>query len=381
MLPISPEALAALPQATRRPARAEWSNDGGQSWTPAQVGAANVTPDRTAEVRYSASVELVDVPIGRHGINSEATQVRLWQGIGIPRRDIEWIPAGRYVIDRQRQTRLGVSLDLLGREDVIRGAAFPVARTIGPDTARNAAEQLVGEALPGTPIAWRPGVNPDTQLPAFVVDEDRWAALSAGTDSSGTSTGIAAALAGEVWLDARGIVTFGPVPTIADDPVWRVPRGVAMVQPAREQSAESIANVWSVSGDGGDGAPAVGPAHAWDDDPLSLTYAGPDPIGDPLAPQRLGLTHVRVRTKRHASALITSLGQAAEVARAQLADSLGVQSSLSFTNVCNPALEPGDVVLVEIEAGVWERHVIDSCPYDLGGVTQTCATRTTTIRT
>ncbi|WP_262702056.1 MULTISPECIES: phage tail protein [Streptomyces] len=381
MLPISPEALAGLSGVTQRPARAEWSNDGGRTWTPAQIGSGTVTPDRTAEVRYSASVELLDVPLGRGGINTEATQVRLWQGIKVTRRDVEWIPAGRYVIDRQRQTRLGATLELLGREDVIRGAAFPVARTIGPDTARHAAEQLVGEALPDAAIAWRPGVNPDLALPAFVVDEDRWAALSAGTDSAGTSTGIAAALAGEVWLDARGIVTFGPVPTIADDPVWRVPLGVAMVEPVREQSAEGIANVWSVSGDGGDGAPAVGPAHAWDDDPLSLTYAGPDPINDPLAPQRLGLATVRVRTERHSSALITSFGQAAEVARAKLADSLGVQTSLSFTAACNPALEPGDVVLVETESGMWERHVIDSCPFDLGGVTQTCATRTTTRRT
>ncbi|MDX2551322.1 phage tail protein [Streptomyces stelliscabiei] len=380
MLRISAAALAALGQATARPVRAEWSNDGGQTWTPARFGSGGVTPDRTAEVRYSAAVELLDAPRGRHGINSVATEVRLFQGIGVPRRDVEWIPAGRYSIDRLRRTRLGVSLDLLGREDIIRSASLPTARTIGPDTARACAGVLIGEALPGAPVAWREGVKATTQLPAVVVDEDRWAALSGGTDSSGTATGIAASLGAEVYADAQGVIVFASVPTLADAVVWRIPRQLVTAQPAQEETAEGLVNLWAVSGDSGSGTVPVGPAFAWDDDPGSLTYAGPDPVGDPLAPQRLGLPGVRVRTGRYTSPLIASMSQATDVARARLADSLGVQSSLSFTSVCNPALEAGDVVEVEVEDGVWERHLIDSCPYTLGGITQTCQTRTSTRR-
>ncbi|MFD9107135.1 phage tail protein [Streptomyces bottropensis] len=380
MLRISAAALAALGQATARPVRAEWSNDGGQNWTPAKFGSGGVTPDRTAEVRYSASVELLDAPRGRHGINSVSTEIRLWQGIGVTRRDVEWIPAGRYTVDRLRRTRLGVSLDLLGREDVIRGASLPTARTVGPDTAQACAGVLIGEALPATPVAWRDGVKASTQLPAVVVDEDRWAALSGGTDSSGTATGIAASLGAEVYADAQGVIVFAPVPTLADAVVWRIGRGLVTAQPAQEETAEGLVNLWAVSGDSGSGTVPVGPAFAWDDDPASLTYAGPDPVSDPLAPQRLGLPGVRVRTGRYTSPLIGSMSQATDVARARLADSLGIQSSLSFTSVCNPALEAGDVVEVEVESGVWERHLIDSCPYTLGGITQTCQTRTSTRR-
>ncbi|WP_247223630.1 hypothetical protein [Streptomyces scabiei] len=119
------------------------------------------------------------------------------------------------------------------------------------------------------------------------------------------------------------------------------PRQLVTAQPAQEETAEGLVNLWSVSGDSGSGTVPVGPAFAWDNDPGSLTYAGPDPVGDPLAPQRLGLAGVRVRTGRYSSPLIASLGQADDVARARLADSLGVQSSLSFTSICNPALEPG----------------------------------------
>lgn len=381
MMRISAAALAAVTEATRRPVRAEWSQDGGRTWLPVPgVGDSDVRPDRNAECRYSAGAELLGLPTGRTGINSVASQVRLFQGIQPPRMDVEWFHAGTYVVDRVTRTRLGAEVELLGREDAIRSATFPTPRTVGPDSARELAATLIGEALPGVPVAWRAGIDPSTPVPAFVVDEARWEALSSGTDTTGVGTGIAAALGGELWCDARGIPTFGPVPTLADPVVWRIPYGVALVEPAEEQSTDGLINVWAISGDGGDGAPAVGPVFVWDDDPNSLTYAGPDPVEDPLAPQRLGLSGVRVRVARYASPLITSVGQAYEVGRAKLADSLGIQSSLSFTAACNPAIEPGDVVEVEVRPGEWERHIIDSCPYNLGAASMSCTTRTTARR-
>ncbi|MFF7365612.1 phage tail protein [Streptomyces sp. NPDC008125] len=372
---LTAAALAAVTGPARRPVRAEWTNDGA-TWRPARVASASVRPDRTAECRYSGTCELVDVPLGGSGINTVITEVRLYQGLQGPRMDEpEWIAAGRYVVDRVTRTRQGARLELLGVEDAIRAAGFPTTRTVGPDTARSIAAALVGEALPSATVSWRPGVDPETPIPATVAD-DRWATLSGGTDSSGVSTGIGPALGGEVWADARGVPTIGPVPTLADPVVWRVPYGVALVEPAEEQTAEGLVNVWVISGDGGDGSPAVGPVFVWDDDPNSITYAGPDPVEDPLAPQRLGLTGVRVRVARYSSPLITSAQQAYEVGQAKLADSLGVQSSLSFTAACHPGLEPGDVVEVEVRPGEWQRHLIDSCPYTLGAAVMSCTTRT-----
>jgi hypothetical protein len=379
MLPISEAALQALP-AARRPTLAEWSNDGGATWTPAQIGSAEVRADRSAECRYTASAELLGVPRGRTGVNSVATRVRLRQGIAGPRMEPVWIPAGVYVVDDVERTPFGVSTELLGLEDVIREARFPAPRTIGPDTAAAIVPGLVAEALPGSPVAWRRGVNPGTPVPQIVAEEDRWAALSAGTDSAGTGTGIAAALGAEMYADARGIPTMAPVPTIRDEPVWRIEHGIALVKPAERESAEGLVNLWVISGDGGDGQPTVGPVYVWDDDPSSLTYAGPDPVGDPLAPQRLGLPGVRVRTQRYTSALITSAAQARTVGEAKLADSLGVQNSLTFSAVCNPALEAGDVVEVEVRPGEWQRHIVDSLSYSLGGVSMNCTTRTSTRR-
>jgi hypothetical protein len=380
MLQVSDAVHRAVLGAARRPRLAEWSNDGGQTWQPARVGDSEVRAERSAECRYTAGCELLGVPLGRSGVNSVATQVRLFQGIAGPRMDVAWIPAGVYVVDDVDRTRLGASVELLGLEEAIRGAKLPIARTLGPDSAGALVDPLVAEALPGRAVSWRPGADPATPVPQFVVDDDRWQALSGGTDSSGTSTGIAAALGAEFYCDARGVPTMAPTPTLDDPVVWRIPYGVALVRPAERQSAEGLVNLWVISGDGGDGSPAVGPVFVWDDDPASLTYAGPDPVNDPLAPQRLGLSWVRLRVERYASALITSTAQAYAVGRAKLADSLGVQATLSFTSICHPALEVGDVVEVEVRPGEWQAHIVDSLSYSLGGASMSCSTRTTARR-
>lgn len=384
MLPISSAVLAALPGAVRRPCRAEWSNDGGRTWTDCglQAGSASVTASRTAETRYTGSATLVDVSAGASGINPISTNVRLWQGIQIPRSEPVWFPAGRYTVGRPRELKTGLEVELSGIEDEVRDAGLPTPRTVGPGDARGLVETLLGEALPGVPVSWRAGVDPDTLIPQLLAEDTRWAVLSSGTDSSGTSTGIVEALGAELFADARGIMTVARVPTLADPVVWRIGRGAGgvLIEPVAEQTSEGLANVWAVTGDAGSGEAVIGPAYAWDDDPNSLTYAGPDPIGDPLAPQQLGLWHVRLRVQRHSSAVITSLAQAYDVARAKLADSLGVQYSLSLTAACNPALEPGDVIEAEALPGVWEKHLVDSLSYTLGSPSMSLTTRTTARR-
>lgn len=384
MLPITAQVLAALPTALGRPVRAEWSNDGGRTWTECglEAGSAAITADRTAETRYTASATLTGVTDGPVGINCISTNVRLWQGIQLPRTEPVWFPAGRYTVERPELTPTGLSVELSGLEDEIRDAGLPTARTLGPAVARPLVEELIGEALPGVPVSWRAGVNAGQLIPQLLAEEDRWSVLSSGTDSTGTGTGIAEALAAEIWADARGVITVGAVPTLDDPVVWRIGRGPGgvLIEPRPSQSSEGLANVWAVTGDAGDGSIPIGPVYAWDDDPNSPTYAGPDPVGDPLAPQRLGLWHVRLRVQRYSSAVITTLAQAHDVAAAKLANSLGVQASLSLTAVCNPALEPGDVIKVEVTPGVWEKHLVDSLSYTLGASSMQLQTRTTARR-
>ncbi|RIH58683.1 hypothetical protein D3C59_33280 [Streptomyces sp. SHP22-7] len=84
-------------------------------------------------------------------------------------------------------------------------------------------------------MSWRKGARGDLPIPAFVVDEDRWAALSGGTDTSGTATGVAASIGAETFCDARGIPTVAPVPTLADPAVWRIPGSWSPPAPRRRR--------------------------------------------------------------------------------------------------------------------------------------------------
>lgn len=384
---IPPAIVRALTGAVRRRPVAEWSNDGGLTWNPVTVGAADVVADRTAECRWSATAEFLDPTVGRAGLNTVSTQVRLFEELTVPRADPYRVPAGRYAIDTTKVTvrGRGLSCQLLGVEDIVRGAALPVARTVDADTAQAIAQTLIAEALPWAAVAWRAGVKADTRLPGFLIDEDRWQALSGGADQAGVSTGLAPALGAEVFADPRGVITFAPVPTLDDPVVWELPYGQGLVEPEAGQSSEGLVNVWVITGEegtseSGSSAAPVGPVYVWDDDPASLTYAGPDPITDPLAPQREGLVWVRPRVARYSSPLITTVDQAYTAGRAKLADSLRVQASLSFTAYAHPGIEPGDVVRVEVEPGVWERHIIDACPRTLGQASMSCQTRTSTRR-
>lgn len=384
MLPISSYALAALPGATQVHAAADYSNDGGATWVSVKVTSADITADRTAETRYTASASLVDAPLGRKAINTVSTILRLRRGMSSVRRGVEWFPAGVYAVTRISAARSGqVSLTLEGLEQVLRDARFPRARVIGPGPADALVDELVHEALPGVNVTWLPGVDKRTTIPQMVSDESRWDLLSSGENAEGKSIGIARALAGECYFGAGGDFTVRPTPSISDPYVWEVNQGDGgvLVDRTMEESGEGVYNVVVAVGDKGDGSPVVGPVYAWDNNPSSLTYAGPDPVGDPLWAYRNNRRDVRIRLRHYSSPLLTSLVAAEKAAQSILDDSLGAQSTLSLSAVCNPALEPGDVIRVEVDPGVFQLHLLDSIRWSLTGSSMECTTRTTTQRT
>jgi hypothetical protein len=144
MMPISAEVLAALPQAIGRPYYAEWSNDGGTSWSRCGLvaGSASITADRTAETRYTGQAEVTGVAQGRDGINSVSTNVRLWQGIVLPRRDPVWVAAGRYSVTRTSAARTGgisLELDGLAASSLWARCQLWLTRSCGPSPAAWAA--------------------------------------------------------------------------------------------------------------------------------------------------------------------------------------------------------------------------------------------------
>ncbi|MGH3501680.1 MAG: DUF5047 domain-containing protein [Nocardioidaceae bacterium] len=381
MLPLSPATLAGLSGPVGVDAQAELSNDGGVTWLQVDLVAASVTADRTASIRYTASATLYGVSVGRGGVNVVTSRVRLWAGITPARGQVEWVPAGVYVAVHVEGDEGGtVGVELQGLERVLQDASFPAPRVIEADSAVNMTEALVAEALPRAAVAWN-GVDPYQQIPRMVVEESRWEALSSGESEEGKTLGIAQALAGEAYVDARGVFTIAATPMIDDPPVWDVGRSSVLVDSASTEDADGLYNVVSAVGDKGDGSPTVGPVYAWDRDPASVTYAGKNPITDPSSEADVATDRdIRLRVLRYSSPLLTSVLQAEKAARSRLADSLGSQHAVSFTALSNPALEPGDVVRVEVSDGVWEPHLVDSMSFDLPGGNLSATTRTTTAR-
>jgi hypothetical protein len=82
--------------------------------------------------------------------------------------------------------------------------------------------------------------------------------------------------------------------------------------------------------------------------------------------------------RHYSSPFLVDYTQAFRAAKSLLAESQGLARSLSFTNVPNLALEPGDVVLVTIPDGIPERHIIDAIQFGSTGVQQ-CDTRMTQV--
>lgn len=375
MLPIPANALAGLAYASPVNARAEYSLD-GKTWEPLQLVSGSVTADRTADTRYTARADLLDAPTGRYGLDSLTCLVRLWRGLQLPRTAPWWCPAGLYAVSKRTTVARTTSLELDGLESLIRDQNLPVPLVVGPGAVLPVITDLVHQVV-NIPVQVV-GLDSNDGVDRVIVDSSRWDVLSNGQTSTGDTIGIASALGGECFVNAGGVFILTETPRLGDAPVWTMTReSVLVAEPSTEFTTDGVYNVVAATGDKGDGSPVVGPAFAWDTDPASSTYAGPNPIGDPAGAVAAG---ARLKVLLYSSPLLTTLARAQKAAASQLANSLGASSSLSLSTVSNLALEPGDVVEVETAPGVFERHLIDSMSGDLAGVTIDCTTRATVAR-
>jgi hypothetical protein len=164
-----------------------------------------------------------------------------------------------------------------------------------------------------------------------------------------------------VYADALGTFVVRDIPTLNDPAVWRVSSDTVLVTYSTQVTRNGVYNVVVASGDnvGQDQGVEVAFGMALDDNPLSSTYYK-GPFG----------TVVRF----YNSPLLVDSLQAYRAAKSLLSESMGLARSLSFTNVPNPALEPGDVVEVQLPGGTIERHIIDSIQFGSTGAQQ-CDTR------
>lgn len=350
----------------------EWSPGRGSPWYPLQPLSGSHTQDRTSQTRWTFTGAFAKtVPVGEGGLHPYGCRARISVSVSLLRSSPEIIPAGQYVITAATETRTSIQLTGASYEQDVIDSILPVPRTLPEGfgyTFRTQAEKLITEAVPDAYFAWDDRLAYDRAMPQLQADSDRWGTISGKQDASS----ITGALGAEAYCNAFGAFTFAPVPTFTDAPVWQIRDGQALIEPSAAYDRDNVRNLVVVTGSPGDGSVAVGPAYAWDNEPTSLTYAGPDPLHSPALAGPYG-----VKPVRYDSPLVTDDYQAYTAAKALLSDYIGLHKTVAFITRYHPCLEAGDVTAVERLDHRMEPHLLDTIAYDWATGKATCAARTT----
>ncbi|HEX4395437.1 MAG TPA: phage tail protein [Mycobacterium sp.] len=159
---------------------------------------------------------------------------------------------------------------------------------------------------------------------------------------------LAAAIGFEAYFDPSGVFVFRPVPDpTTGDPVWVFDEdsNPLVSEASRELSDDQTFNHIVVIGQSTSSSNAVN-AEAFDDNPNSPTY-----ILGPYGSVSERLTF----------SLITTADQAQDAANAILKNSVGASDQVTITCVPHPALEPGDIVKINIgDVNVDGNYMINS---------------------
>lgn len=340
---ITAQVAAALRQPHTAVFRLEvWRGGVRQDTVPFPLGvpimAGGVTNDGTAKVRRQIDVTVPASDNMWRLMSAPGTELRPYRGIRWPNATYTWVPLGRMEVDEGRigYTPTGdlqvTGGDLYGR---VQRSEFitPGVATFGTLITTQMVTFLQ-QALPaGTGILMQ---DPTTYVIGDVVyQQDRAAAIEE----------MATALADEVIFDGDGNAVIRPIPQLAPTAVWTVDAGAAgvMLSADRDSINHDVRNVVVVVSNATTGAPLFDPVWAWDNNPASATYAGPDPVNNPAGAGPFG-----VRPYRITSSAITSADQARLVATTNLALVAGQRSNLTITSVVNPGLEYGDTIAVQL---------------------------------
>ncbi|AYD86773.1 minor tail protein [Streptomyces phage Microdon] len=370
MLDLPTWLLASLNDPFQLIPRIEWSPD-WSTWYPLRPLSGSHSQNRNQQARWQFSGTFAkDYPVGEQGVHPYGPRARIRLGVKTVRNPVFWIPQGIYSIVSTEESESSIGISGNSFEIDVQQADFLKTRRI-PDkrfwTYRQQTEQLIREAVPDARFYWSERLNYEDPIPVGFFTSGRWTLI----DGADTDVSVMGALGGEAYCDASGGFRFVPVPTLADNPVWRVAKGGALVAVGRSFDRDDVYNVVAASGDLADGSKSVGPIYAWDNEPTSITYAGPNPV---LRPGE-GAGRFGVKPFVYTNSLINTDSQAGVAARAQLANKLGLHYGLSLTARFHPGVEAGDVIEVENYDDQVERHLLDAITYNWGAAEMSCEVR------
>lgn len=359
MYPVSDRFLESL-KTTRWLPRAQWTPDRGETWHDLTVHDWSVSASSKSQTRWSLKNLLVSgTSIGRRELSPYGARVRFFMGLVYDRYNIEEVPLGVYRVEDISQSGIRTGramINGLSLESQVMDERFHKPRTLEIGTGEYWVRTLLGEVLPEIGLSWRLGVD---NLPKLIEERDRWGLI----DGRSQDPSIARSLGGRVFCDSRGYFIAAPTPSLEDDPVWSLHSGSdgVLIEPQQTLSRDKVYNQVVAIGEPEQDAKPIAPAIASDDDPISPTYYK-GPFGQvPLF---------------YSSKMITSFVQAQRVAYGLLAPRLGLQQTVDTTSLANFAIEPDDVLSIEMPDGTTQTHIVDTINFSSSGMS--LSTRATT---
>lgn len=301
-----------------------------------------VTVDNSPGVRRTLDTTLAPDE-GLYSLLSPiGTQLRPVSVLEYPNGATEEVPLGRFPIADQSDPveagPLKVSAsDLWGN---VQRARFlrPRASTPGASVIDTIISLMRGALGSSTPVA---NTVTNTVATAATVGSLLWP-----RDRDKAVLALAESIGVDVSIDVTGAIAIRDLPTAATAPTLTIATGPGglILTGRRLRSRRKTYNVVVAAGKSLDaGAVPFDPVMVWDNDPLSPTYAGADPLNAPDTAGPMGVVPYFLT-----SDLLRTVDQAQRAATAALSRVVGLEQQTSLTTSPNLALDTFDVANVVV---------------------------------
>jgi hypothetical protein len=284
--------------------------------------------------------------------------IRIERGIRITDELTEWVTLGIFLVDIPTIEigTAGVTLGVNGQDRMKRAAYSKFAAPTTYTSATRIRDVIADLALDAGMGATRIALDDAGKtLAADRVYDSQEGRLSAMLD-------LAHDYALDLRVDAEGVLVLEPTRNLTElATVWTFQRGeeAVMLGLTKSFSDQRFYNHVVVVGESADQSPVRGEA-------MDLNPASPGYIYGPLGD----------RTYFYSSAMITTTGQAQEVANAFLPEVSLLEEDIRLPIVVNPALEAGDAIaIIEDMSRTDDRYIIDSIDIPLGAGSSTIQTK------
>ena len=332
------------------------------------ISEGSISYDRSGSARASGSLTVADNDLNRNIFLPIGTEIVVRSGFRYTDGSTETVPLGYFrieSIDYDDGVPSELDIAFIDRSQALIDNLVDHTIDLSTQTYTSSINTLFAYTFDG--FGYLPTITFDS---AF--DTNRAKRPPGGTTSDSNHFDIFQMFVdgwggGEVYFDRDGNLHFGVIPSItedttSDDAVWRVAAGEVLIEASKNINRQGTYNRVAVHGGVPNGGTGAAPwARASDNFVGSPTY-----YNGPFGKKVLVIQNEALTTK----------AQCQQVANEKLKNYLGLSQNINFTSLLNPALEVGDIVVVEYLDGTEELHLIDQMTFPLKSGEMTCVTRT-----